>query len=557
DGKRRAELNEIAQICDWVPENPARTLREAMQSYWLVYMITRIIETHGQGAGNRLDQLMYPFYAKDVKEGSTTREQTQELVEFFLVKVEETGHLCVPEMHTGGAGVSMYQSYTMGGQTPDGKDATNEFSFIMIDAAIAMKTHHTNYILRYHPDINQDFVLRAIDLIRTGVGFPAVFNDSCIIPYLVNRGIPLQDARNYVIRGCVGWLIPGKANHVGRVNAGSMSLGKCLELALNQGKCQLTGRQLGCVTADPNTFKSIEDIMQAYLQQVRFAFDKLVKIDNIAQHFYVKHMQRPFASALIDDCIEKGRDCSAIPYHLLPSIMPTGTTNVADSLAAIKKFVFDEKRLTMEELLHVLRSNWQGKEDLRQRFINEAPKFGNDDDYADLIAREVHHRSQKVAEEFKDYYGFPWSLNGSIAGGYYPWGRRAGASADGRMDKDTFSDAVMSPSAGMDRKGPTAVIKSVSKIPATWPELCNQKFMPQFLEGDNKRIFAAYLKTWADMGNYHIQFNVVDKETLLDAQGHPEKYSNLVVRVAGYSAFFVDLTHGLQDDIIRRTAQRF
>jgi len=335
-----------------------------------------------------------------------------------------------------------------------------------------------------------------------------------------------------------------------------ISLGKCLELALNQGRDRFTGKQLGCPTADPRTFTSIEDIKKAFFEQVNFIFDKVTTITNIADDMYVRYMPLPFMSAIVDGCIERGQDLNAWTYHAHETILVGGATNVADSLAAIKKFVFEEKKLTLEELLEVLRTNYEGKEEIRQMLLS-APKFGNDDDYVDYINSEIHNRIQTIAEQYTNWWGSPFGINGSIAGGYYQLGKRAAASADGRKDRESFADGTLSPMAGADRKGPTAVLKSMGKVTPRWSELTNQKFMPQFLEGEYKQQFAAYLKTWADLGNNHIQFNVVSRETLLDAQAHPEQYANLIVRVAGYSAYFTDLSKGLQDDIIARASQEF
>ena len=235
----------------------------------------------------------------------------------------------------------------------------------------------------------------------------------------------------------------------------------------------------------------------------------------------------------------------------------SGSTNAIDSLAAIKKFVFDDKTITMEELVEACRTNFEGKEELRQRLINEAPKFGNDDDYVDSIGREVHIRSNGEFMKHKDYYGYPYILDGSIAGGYFSVSKGCGAIPDGKKDSESFADGVISPTAGRDKRGPTAVLKSVGKVTPTYAHLFNQKFLPQYLEGENKELFAQYLKTWCDLGLWHIQFNVVDRKTLLDAQAHPEKYPDLIVRVAGYSAYFTDLSEWVQDDVIARVEQSF
>jgi len=556
--ERREELLEIAEICERVPAKPARTLHEALQSFWFTYLITDLIETTAHGIGIRFDVVMNPYYQADKEAGRLNYEKALELVKYLWVKIEETGQLLNRAFHGAGPGTTLYQSFTIGGVDENNEDASNEFSFIILDASKDLHTCQTNIPFRFHPKINHELVLKAIDVIRTGVGYPSIFNDSTIIPWGSSRGLSLKEARDYVIVSCVNWGIPGKVTK-GRVAcSGSICMGKCLELALNQGKDPYTGKQLGPVTPDPLTFKSIDDVKEAFFTQVDSIIEKLSKINNVALDVYRQYGQRPFASSLFDGCIERGMDCTAWKEKYSYNWMyAAGNTNVADSLAAMKKLIFEDKVISMEELLGALRDNFEGKEELRLKLLNEAPKFGNDDDYVDSIMREVQHGIQKVAEEYVDIFGVSYSFDGSIAAGYYTLGRRTGALPDGKKRKESFADAVMSPAAGRDTKGPTAVIKSMGKVTPTWPFLANQKFMPQFLEGDNRELFAAYLKTWAELGNWHIQFNVIDRDTLLDAQRNPEEYYNLVVRVAGYSAYFVDLPKGVQDDIIARAAQSF
>lgn len=528
-----------------------------MQTFWFCFIINRVIETRGQGIGVRFDQVMYPFYRRDIEEDRITREKAQELMEHLLVKLDGCGHLQRPELHDVGAGSSMFQTLTLSGTTKDGKDATNEFSFVMLDAAIAMKTVHTNYVIRYHPTINQDFILRAIDLVRTGVGYPAFVSDNAYYPFIINRGIPIEDARDYVIRGCVSWLIPGKNSHNHRASSAMLNFTKCLELALNEGKDMLTGNQLGCTTPNPATFKTLDDVKEAFYKQLDFIVSKITASINLGDDFYARHMPLPFTSALVQGCIEQGQDCNSWTYNSREDIISAGLTNVADSFAALKKFVYDDKLISLTDLIEILKADWKGHEELRQRSINDAPKFGNDDDYADMEMRELHHRAQDIVRRYKNWWGDPWDLDGSMSASYFIWGGHTAATPDGRRHRESLADAVLSPSGGYDRKGPTATLRSMGKVTPIWPELANQRFMPQFLEAQYKPQFAAYLKSWADLGNSHIQFNVVDRETLLNAQAHPEDYQNLIVRVAGYSAFFVDLSRGVQADIIKRTVQAF
>jgi len=559
DLQRKRELERIADSYSWAPVNPPRTLHEALQTYLLVYNVVYLIEFRSENDGSRWDLLFYPFYKNDLEKGRITREEAQELVECLLFMMEEMGVPKPREEHGLSGGGSLYQNVMLGGVTQDGEDACNEFTLIVLDAAMVVRNPLTNVVFRYHPKVNSDAVSKVIDCIRSGLGYPSLFNDSAVIPLIASYGIPLEEARGYTMHGCVEWLIPGKPQGLYTPNIGVINLGKCFELALNRGIDPFTGKQLGFPTTDPKAFASIEDIMQAYLAQVRFIAEKMVKIDNIGQDVMSRYVQRPFAKTLLDGSIENGDGwrCQTRRLGSSPHIVTTGSIDIADSLAAIKKFVFEDKSLTMEELLASLRNNFEEQEELRQRLINEAPKYGNDDDYVDHIAREVHHRTQKEVAQIVDYWGVNYTISGSIAGAYYPWGRKVGSLPNGRKAKQTFADGSLSPYPGYDHNGPTGVLKSMSKVPPVFAELTNQRFMPNFLEGDNKKLFAEYLRTWADLGNWHIQFNIADDRTLLDAQAHPEKYGDLIVRVAGYSAYFVDLSKGIQDEIIKRVTQRF
>jgi formate C-acetyltransferase len=555
---RKEELERIAEVCDWVPANPARTLHEALQSCFFANLISKQILFHGQGWGARMDVLMNPYYQKDKAEGRITRRQAEELFGCLMIKLSERGHLANPNVAGGGPGNSDWIDITIGGVSPDGDDVTNEFSYIILDAAKEVQVPEPTIALRYNPKTPDDLLLKAVSVLRSGIGYPAFFNDAAAIPWLMGLGATLEEARDYGIVSCVNAEMPGKNMRPIYPHAGQFNLLKCLELVLYQGqdKDVFTGEQLGPQTPDPTTFTSIEQLIDAYLTQVSFFVDKLAKMIRIAHALAQQYMQRPFGSAFIHGCLEKGKDASALGENFYSSVLVMGATNVANSLAAIKKFVFDDESISMKELIEACRTNFEGKEELRQRLINEASKFGNDEDYVDQIAREVQIKSNAEFMKYKDLFGFPLMMSGSIAGGYYGLSRACGATPDGRKDHDSTSDAVVSPMAGTDHKGPTAVLKSVSKITPTYNHLLNQKFLPQFLTGEhNEKIFVNYLRTWGDLGIYHIQFNVVSREKLVDAQRHPENYSDLIVRVAGYSAYFVDLPKGVQDDIIARTEQ--
>jgi len=555
--KRQAELKEIARVCDWVPANPPRTFLEALQFFWFIHLIVNVIEGPQRGCGIRADVLFYPFYKKDVDEDRIAREEAQELMEYLTIKFEEIGFLEVPEAARIQSGGSIFQAMNIGGVDRDGHDVTNEMSYIVLDAAKTMKTLQPSLALRYNDETPHELLYKAIDVIRTGIGYPALFNDKVIIPHLLSQGIAIEDARNYSIIGCVQWQIAGKNIRPCRGEIAHLSLPKCLELALNQGVDKFSGKQIGYPTPDPKTFSSLEDIMEAYLKQVNFFTEKQVRIDDICQAVYEQYFQRPFTSALFDNSIKLGKDLTAWRDHSYATIILLGPTNVVDSLAAMKKLVFEEETISLEELLDALKSNFAGREELRQMLITKAPKFGNDIDYVDSIARDVHQRTAQELRKTVDFFGWPAYGDGSGTSANYSLGIGTGATPDGRKDREPFADAIMSPAQGQDTNGPTAVLKSVSRIDpvTTHTHLFNQKFLPEFLDGDYKKIFADYIRSWADLGIYHIQFNVVDQATLIDAKQHPEKHPNLIVRVAGYSAYFVDLDTGLQDDIIMRTEQ--
>jgi pyruvate-formate lyase len=345
-----------------------------------------------------------------------------------------------------------------------------------------------------------------------------------------------------------------------RALGGSIALPKCLEYALNQGKDEkfFGGKQIGYPTPDPLTFTSIEDVIEAYLTQLRFFLGKLVTIYNLVDVLDGERLPQPLLSSFLDGCIENGKDCREYKYFPNTIIQPVGQITVANSLAAMKKLVFEEKRVSMAELLDALKNNWQGKEELRQMCL-EAPKFGNDDDYVDLVARDIQLRTTEVFHSFKNIWGGPVIEDGTGGSNYYAFSGLTGATPDGRIDRDYFNDGTVSPVPGTDKKGPTAVLKSVAKVDhaRTFTHLFNQKFPPQYLTDEYKDNFVAYLRTWGNLGIHHIQFNTISRETLSDAQEHPEKYKDLVVRVAGFSAYFIDLGKPIQDQIIARTEKAF
>lgn len=555
DGARKRILEEIAETCQRVPANPPRTLIEAIQFFYFIHLV-RYLEYSTLGIGVRIDQIFGPYYEQDLKDARITKEETLSILQLLWIKLNELGLVYSPTVSSVYGGVASLQAVTIGGTDENGDDVTNDLTYLTLEAAKSLKIIEPSIALRIHEGTPDEVYSKAADVIKTGIGFPSLFNDEALIPLFERWGVPSQDAKHYAITGCVYVEIPGK--NIVRRSVGYFVLPKCLWWALHRGVNPNTGEQHGARTADPATFSRWEDVLDAYAEQVKFFIGKVEQLERINNELLAQYCPRPFYSAVLDGCIEQGKECrkwvySSMIHHFSQVI---GGTNVADSIAAIKKVVFEDRRVTLPQLIQIMDINWKGHEDIRQACL-DAPKFGNDDDYADLIAREVQARGEAAIESVKDRFGHSHRGDGSAVSATYGLAIDTPATPDGRMDGEPFSDSTLAPAPGRDKKGPTAVLKSVSKISTvdTFNHLLNQKFLPKFLEEDLKPTFLSYLKTWKELNIPHIQFNVVDKETLLRAKAQPEKYSDLIVRVAGFSAYFVDLSSGLQDHIIARTEQ--
>jgi formate C-acetyltransferase len=552
---RKKILEEIAETCAWVPANPPRTFIEAIQFFYFIHLV-RYLEYSTLGIGVRIDYLFGPYYEKDLKEGKITKEETLGILQLLWIKLNELGLVYSPTVSSVYGGVASLQAVTIGGTDEKGRDVTNDLTYLTMEAAKSLKIIEPSIALRVHEGTPDEVYSRATDVIKTGIGYPSLFNDEALIPLYERWGVPKNEAKQYAVSGCVYIEIPGK--NVVRRSVGYFVLPKCLWWALHQGVNPKTGEQHGAKTPDPATFKSWEDVLEAYAEQVKFFTSKIETLERINNELLTQYAPRPFYSALLDGCIEQGKDCRRWVYnsmlHHFSQVI--GGTNVADAITAIKKIVFEDRKVTLPELITIMDKNWAGREDVRLACLN-APKFGNDDDYADEIARIVQTRGEAAMEEVKDRFGHSHRGDGSAVSATYGLAADTPATPDGRFDREPFADSTLAPAPGRDKKGPTAVLKSCSKISTvnTFNHLLNQKFLPKFLEDDLKPAFLSYLKTWKKLKVPHIQFNVVDRETLLKAKAQPERYSDLIVRVAGFSAYFVDLSSGLQDHIIARTEQ--
>lgn len=600
---RKKELLEISRICDRVPENPAQSFQEACQSFWFIQQLLQVESSGHSISPGRFDQYMYPFYEKDILSGRLTREYAQELIDCIWVKLNDLNKCRDAASAEGFAGYSLFQNLIVGGQTAEGRDATNDLSFMCITASEHVFLPQPSLSIRVWNGSSRELLMRAAQLTRTGIGLPAYYNDEVIIPALVNRGISMEDARNYNIIGCVEPQVSGKTD--GWHDAAFFNMCRPLEMVFSNGYDR--GELASIQTGDVEGFRTFEEFYEAYRQQMEYNISLLVNADNAIDKAHATLCPLPFESCLVEDCMKRGisaQEGGAIYNFTGPQGF--GIANVADSLYTVKKLVFEEKKVTMGELKRALEMNYgkgfdaitagevavqvgkslkaAGQEvtpeiialtikqvlnmELPQAekkryqeildMIDELPKFGNDIDEVDALAREAAYLYTRPLEKYTNPRG------GSFQAGLYPvsanvpLGAQTGATPDGRLAHTPVADGV-SPTSGRDVNGPTAACNSVAKLDhaiASNGTLFNMKMHPTAMSGQKGlENFISLIRGYFDQKGMHMQFNVVDRQTLLEAQKHPEKYSGLVVRVAGYSALFTTLSKSLQDDIIRRTEQ--
>jgi len=554
EGSRKAELNEIAKICEWVPANPARSFHEALQTLWFVHVLV-YLETRAEGESpGRADQYLYPYFKNDLAAGKLTKEQVLELIGCLRVKMNGLRQFSGKYFFEGTSGEAQFHNITLGGQTSEGKDATNELSYLFLESADQLRMPHPTLSVRVHDNISGDFIIKAIRLATKGVGYPAFFNDNSYIPFLMQLGASLAEARGYAVGGCVVPQIPGA---VAPGQPIPFTMPKCLELALFNGiEPYVTGKQVGPPTGNFEDFETFGELVEAYEKQVEYFSYEATTIMNLQRCLREQIICPVFNDVLIDDCIQRGKSSLGkgaryeIHYH-----NARGMIDLADSLSAIKKCVFEDGSVGKKELLNALKNNFDGYEDVR-KLLMAAPKYGNDDDYADSIAADLYRSWQATVTKLGAGYGGRYLACAYSVGGHVPAGAKTGALPNGRLAGKALADGSVSPSQGADIKGPTAVINSCIRIDQSQlvATLLNLKFQASlFKTPEDLEKLSALIKTCFEGGGKHIQFNTVDRETLRNAQAHPENHRNLIVRVAGYSAFFTELSKGMQDEIIART----
>ncbi|NIM90856.1 MAG: formate C-acetyltransferase/glycerol dehydratase family glycyl radical enzyme [Candidatus Aminicenantes bacterium] len=553
--KRKEELRRIAEICSRVPAHAPRDFWEALQYYWFVHLGV-ITELNGWDAFNpgRLDQHLYPFYKKGLKQGTLTKEKAKELLQAFWIKFNNQP--APPKIGVTAEESSTYTDFALintGGVKADGSNGVNELSYLILDVIEEMRILQPSSAVQISQKTPHSFLKRALKIIKTGFGQPSIFNTDVIVQELVRQGKSIQDARNGGTSGCVETGAFGKENYN---LTGYFNLTKVLEITLNNGKDPRTRKKIGLETGDPARFSTFNQLFEAFKKQVNHFVDIKIKGNNIIERLYAEHIPAPFLSLLINDCIAKGKD-----YHdggaryNTSYIQGVGMGTMTDALTAIKYNVYDKKIITMKDMLKALQENFKGQEIIRQRLLNKTPKYGNDDDYADEIMKSIFETYFKAVDGRPNTKGGTYRINLLPTTVHIYFGRVVGATPDGRKASEPLSEGV-SPVQGADRNGPTAVIKSVAKMDhiRTGGTLLNQKFTPHLLADEERMDKLAHLiRSYFKLEGHHIQLNVVDAQTLRAAQRNPEKYRDLIVRVAGYSDYFCDLNKDLQDEIISRT----
>lgn len=605
DKKRKEELLQIASVCERVPARGAHSFHEACQSFWFIQQLLQMESSGHSISPGRFDQYMYPYYQKDMAEGKITRDEAQELVDCIWVKLNDLNKARDAASAEGFAGYSLFQNLIVGGQNENGEDVTNDLSFLCIWASAHVFLPQPSLSVRVWNCTPHELLVEAAKLTRTGIGLPAYYNDEVIIPSLMNRGLTLEDARTYNIIGCVEPQKAGKTE--GWHDAAFFNMCRPLELVFSNGKDK--GEQVGLATGPVEQMGTFEEFYDAYKKQMEYCISLLVNADNAIDTAHADRCPLPFLSSMVDDCMKRGKtvqEGGAVYNFTGPQGF--GIANVADSLYAVKKLVFEEKKVTLSEYKKALALNFgkgfdsitvqemteeiikelakAGQQPSQAQIagivkgimnteipdkdrelcekllamIDEIPKYGNDIEEVDSFAREVAYTYTKPLQNYRNPRGGIFQAGLYPVSANVPLGAQTGATPDGRLAHTPVADGV-SPTAGRDIHGPTATANSVSKLDhgiASNGTLLNQKFHPSALSGDEGlNNFVALIRSYFDQKGSHMQFNVVDRNTLLDAQKYPEKYQHLVVRVAGYSALFTTLSRSLQDDIIRRTEQGF
>lgn len=553
----RDNLLNISFICNSLAERPPSDFREAVQSVWFLYVILQMESNASSFSPGRMDQYLYPYFRKELENG-TDPAVIQEILDALYIKFNQIVYMRNKHSARYFAGFPIGFNVTIGGQTMDGKDATNELSYYFLRAQEHVRLPQPNLTARLHSNSPEEFIVECSRIIGIGTGMPQIANDESIIPCLTSFGIDKKDSLDYALVGCVE--ISPQGNFLGWSDAAMFNMVKVLELTLNDGKCMLTGTQLGVSSGDLSSYDDFDSLEKAFMEQIDHYINRMIKACEVVEKCHQDHLPSPFLSCVVDDCLERGVDVTrgGARYNM-SGIQAIQVANVADSLAALKKLVFEENVISGKDFLQILRRNFEGNEAIRQICISRVPKYGNDVAWVDELGARWVREFAGMLSKCRNFRNGSYNTGLYTVSAHVPMGQNVGATPDGRLSCTPLADGGLSPMYGRDREGPTAVLNSVSRIPSKLAPngtLLNMKFLPSIFtdEGDRKK-FGALLKAFTQMPIHHIQFNVVTADELLKAKADPASYRGLTIRVAGYTAFFTELAPDLQDEIINRTTQ--
>ncbi|MFV0382085.1 MAG: glycyl radical protein [Breznakia sp.] len=555
--KHKESLKKVAKICDNLSKRPAATFHEAVQATWFLFVILQMESNASSFSPGRMDKFLYPYYKQDIKTGKITKQDALEMVEAIWLKFNQIVYMRNARGAKYFAGFPIGFNIAIGGLDEQGEAYENELSYLFLEAQAHLGLPQPNLSLRVNKKTSDTLLKAAIRVLAKGSGMPQFFNDECIIPGLMDLGITRCDALDYAIVGCVELTTPG--NNLGWSDAAMFNLNKALELTLHHGICMISGEQMGPDYGGLEEYTTFKDLEIAFEKMLDYYIAKMIECCELVEKAHIDRLPSPFLSSVIDDCMEQGMDvtCGGAKYNL-NGIQMIQIANLADSLAALKKLVFEEGRIKKEDLLIALKNNFEGEEVLRQVLQNKVEKYGNDVAWVDALGIQWARKFRKKLKSFTNYRGGPYHTGMYTVSAHVPMGENVGATPDGRLAQSPLADGGMSAVYGRDRKGPTAVFKSVSRIDndlTTNGGLLNLKFSPAFFQGEiGIDKFALFLRSFVDLEIPHVQFNVVQKKDLLAAQKNPEQYHSLTIRVAGYTAYFTELTKTLQDEIIARTS---
>ena len=553
----KTSMEKVAEICKNISIRPAESFHEAVQSTWFLFVVLQMESNASSFSPGRLDRHLISYYERSIADGSMTKQDALEIIECMWLKFNEIVYM----RNSGGAkyfaGFPIGFNVAIGGQDENGKDYSNELSFLFLEAQKHIGLPQPNLSVRLHEETGEELLKEAVRTVALGSGMPQFFNDKAVIPAIEELGIEEKDAMDYAIVGCVELTTQG--NNLGWSDSAMFNLNKALEVTLTGGICLLTGEQIAPNYGSLPEYETFEDVENALKKQIDYFMDKMLLACEEVEKAHIDLLPSPFLSATVDNCMEKGVDVTAggAKYNL-SGIQMIQVANLADSLASLKQLVFDEKRFSKEEVLDALKNNFEGYEFMRTVMVNKVPKYGNDNEFVDAMGAKWANYFKDRLRTFTNYRGGPYHTGMYTVSAHVPMGQNVGASLDGRRAMEPLADGGMSPVYGRDIKGPTAVLKSVSKLDKTCTTnggLLNMKFLPEFFTTEiGVQKFANFLRTFVDLEIPHIQFNVVRKEDLIAAKKNPEQYRSLTVRVAGYTAYFTELAGDLQDEIIARTS---